>query len=381
MSPSILARAAALCRPLPWILGSTCLLWTACSGSPSASAPSAAPDPVAIHRGDRIEIPQGSPLRTRLVVNAAAHQSLRRSLEAPAEVEADPARMARITSPLPGRVVQIFVRLGDSVQQNQPLLTLDSPELVAAQTDYLRAHSALSQAERTLSRQDDLRKHGIGSARELDQAQTERDLARSEMERAGLRLKLLGIETGALGRPLSVRSPISGRVVDYKVAPGEYRTDLSLPLLTIADLSTVWVTAAVPEKDIRRVQAGEDATASFAAYPELEWHGKVLHVGDLIKPETRTISVRVAFENADRRLRPGMFGTVRFTESAAKELVVPTRAIVLIGDASYVFVEVEPWVFSRRRIKPGAQFEKLTAVAEGLRAGERIVTENAVLLQ
>jgi cobalt-zinc-cadmium efflux system membrane fusion protein len=160
-----------------------------------------------------------------------------------AEVEADPARLARVTAPLPGRIVQLFVRFGDKVQKGQPLFEIDSPDLVAAQTEYLRAKSAQAQAERTLARQQDLRQAGIGAAREVEQAQTDRDLARSELERAALRLRLLGIDVSTaspppgataaasrgegvavLGRPLTVRAPLSGRIVEYRVAPGDYRS-------------------------------------------------------------------------------------------------------------------------------------------------------------
>lgn len=365
-------------RLLAGFCGSLALLTGACQ--PKEAGPPAE-EPITIRRGLQIEIPAGSPLRTRLKLATIERQSVRRSLEAPAEVEADPARLARITPPLPGRVVQLMVHFGETVTAGQPLLALDSPELVAAQTDYLRAKSALAQAERTLARQQDLRKNSIGAAREVEQAQTDRDLAHSELERATLRLKLLGMDPGALGRPLTVRSPIAGRIVEYHVAPGEFRNDLSEALMTIADLSTVWVTANVQEKDLRRVHVGEDASATFAAYPEEHWNGKVLFVGDLIKPETRTLQVRIAFENSDRRLRPGMFGAVRFTESAAPSLVIPTTAIVLLGDASFVFVEVAPWLLERRRITPGAQIARLTEVAEGVRSGERVVVENAVLLQ
>lgn len=388
------ANAGAATQRTAWVtlvLLSTMTSLPACQ-RPQASAPAKssaareesgtdAENAMAIRRGDRIEVPQDSPLRGRLGIAPAAYQSVRRTLEAPAEVEADPARMARITPPLPGRIVELFVRFGERVSAGQPLYALDSPDLVSAQTDYLRARSALAQAERTLLRQQDLRQSGIGAARDVEQAQTDRDIAKSELERATLRLKLLGIDPGSLGRPLTVRSPIAGRIVEYHVAPGEFRNDLSEPLMTIADLSTVWVTANVQEKDIRRVQVGEDADATFAAYPGESLRGKVLFVGDLLKPETRTIQVRVAFANEDRRLRPGMFGSVRFTENAAPELVVPTTAIVLLGDASFVFVEVAPWVFQRRRIIPGMQLEKRTAVVDGLKAGERLVVENAVLLQ
>jgi cobalt-zinc-cadmium efflux system membrane fusion protein len=169
--------------------------------------------------------------------------------------------------------------------------------------------------------------------------------------------------------------------VEYTVAPGEYH-DPSDNLMTIADLSTVWVTANVQEKDIRRVRAGEDATATFAAYPGERWTGSVLFVGDLLDPATRTIRVRIAFANTDRRLRPGMFALVTFTESAAPEIVVPSAGLVLLGDASYAFVEDSPWSFHRQRVTPGAQADSdHTVVTDGLAAGERIVVSNAVLLQ
>jgi cobalt-zinc-cadmium efflux system membrane fusion protein len=131
------------------------------------------------------------------------------------------------------------------------------------------------------------------------------------------------------------------------------------------------------------VRSGEDATATFAAYPGERWTGQVLFVGDLLDPDTRTIQVRVAFANEDRRLRPGMFASVTFTESAAPELVVPSTAIVLLGDANCVFVEDPhaPWTFERRRVTTGAQIGQATALTDGVRSGERVVVENAVLLQ
>ena len=357
-----------------------CVLLSACHHSESAEGTATQPAAM-VRKGERLEIPLGSPLRERLRIQAVAPQSVRRSLEAPAELEADPARLARVTAPLQGRIVQLFVRFGDPVQKGQPLFELDSPDLVSAQTDSLRARSALAQAERTLARQQDLRQAGIGAVREVEQAQTDRDLAKSELERSTLRLRLLGIDPGALGRPLTVRAPVSGRVVEYKVAPGEYKSDLAEPLMTIADLSVVWATASVQEKDIRRVQSGEDAVVTLVAYPGERWTGKVLFVGDLLKPETRTIPVRIALANEARRLRPGMFGSVRFTENAAIELVVPLAAVVLLGDANFVFVEISPWLFERRRVTLGAQVEGLLLISEGLRLGERIVSENAVLLQ
>jgi len=340
------------------------------------------PEPVSIVRqGERLVIPEGSPLRERLTVAPARIEKISTRLVAPATVESDPARTAKITPPLAGRVVNLFVRFGASVSKGDPLLTMDSPDLVAAQTDYLKARSALAQSDRTLGRQRDLQQHGIGAQKELEQAQTDEELAKGELERAQVRLKLLGSDPGQLGKPLIVRSPIDGRVVDSAVAPGEFHNDQNAVLMTIADLTTVWVTASVQEKDIRRVKTGDDAKAAFAAYPGEIFPGHVLFVGDLLDPDTRTIKVRIAFSNQDGRLKPGMFATATFTASAQPEVVVDTEALVLIGDKTYVFVEVAPWTLVRRPVETGQTEGKVAVVTRGLEAGQRIVMKNAVLLQ
>ena len=332
-------------------------------------------------QGDKLFIPEASPLRQRLNVTPVKEQNIQRHLTAPAVVEADPSKLAKITPPVPGKVVKLSVRFGDTVQPNQPLLTLDSPDLVAAQSDYMRGRSALGQAERTLARQQDLAAHGIGARREVEQAQTDREVAKSELDRSLLRLKLLKSDPGQVGEPLTVRSPIAGRVIDLAVTPGEFKNDPNAVLMIVADLSTVWVTANVQEKDIRRVHKNDEATSVFAAYPGQKLAGKVLFVGDLLDPETHAVKVRVAFPNSEGDLKPGMFATVTFASSAAPEVVVPSTALVLIGDKSYVFVENTPWSFERRAIETAEQQGDLTVIKAGLTSGARIVTKDAVLLQ
>lgn len=351
----------------------------ACSPARPVVDPSA-PEPY-IRQGERLIVGPNSALRSRLQVLPVDAEPIRRTLDTTAEVTVDPAAMTRIAPPMPGRIVRLYVRFGDTVRAGQPLFTLDAPDLVAAQADYLRARSTLAQSLRTLSRQQDLQQHGVGAQREVEVAQTDHDLAQSELSRSSQRLRSLGMGPGGVGGPLTVRSPIVGRIVEMHGAPGEFRNDLTEPVMTVADLSTVWVTARVQERDIGRVSVDEEASIAFNAFPGEPVTGRVMHVGDLLDPATRTISVRIALNNASGRYRPGMFATVTLTERAEPELVVPTTAMVLMGDASYVFVEKNPWEFERRRVQPGAQLEGRTVVATGLRGGERIVVENAVLLQ
>ncbi len=359
-----------------------CLGLLACALAACNQSKGQAPEPPAVdHEGEKLIVPAGSPVRDRLKIAPARLEKISTRLVTPASVESDPARTAKITPPLPGRVVKLFVRFGASVKKGDPLLTIDSPDLVAAQTDYLKAKSALALAERTLGRQRDLQQHGIGAQKELEQAQTDEEVAKGELGRAEVRLKLLGSDPGQLGQPLIVRSPIDGRVVDSAVAPGEFHNDQNAVLMTVADLTTIWVAASVQEKDIRRVRTGDAANAVFAAYPGETFPGHVLFVGDLLDPDTRTIKVRISFDNHEARLKPGMFATVTFTASAQPEVVVDTESLVLIGDKTYVFVETAPWTFERRAIQTGQTDGKIAVVTKGLEAGTPIVMQNAVLLQ
>ncbi len=365
-------------KEIAWIAAGAIAL-TACGERPNAEK--AAPPPPTVQQlpaGDFV--PEGSPLRQRLAVQAVNDEALRSELEAPAAVEAEPTRMAKIAPPLAGRVVKLFVNFGDAVKQGQRLFTLDSPDLVSAQSDYLKAKSAVAQADRNLARQKDLRDHGIGAERDLEQAQTDRDTVTSELERTQGRLQLLRVGPGGVGGPLTVVSPIAGRVIDLSTAPGQYQNDPAAILMIVADLSVVWLTANVQEKDIRRVHVGDEADAAFEAYPDEKFTGKVLFVGDLLDPDTRTIKVRVSFENPDFRLKPGMFATVKFQGETAQKLLVPAAAVVLGGEKSRVYVEVAPWTFQRRDVEVGEQIGQRLVIKKGLESGTRIVTSNAVLL-
>ena len=181
---SSLAAAARALAVLSWLaagawLGAGCERVTSTTSAGGAAATLGATstppssDPTLLRRdGERVFVPEASPVRSRLLVAPVESKSIQTRLVVPASVESDPARTAKITPPLAGRVVKLFVRFGDTVRKDQPLLAMDAPDLVSAQTDYLRAKSAEAQSQRTLARQKDLQQHGIGAQKELDQADT-----------------------------------------------------------------------------------------------------------------------------------------------------------------------------------------------------------------
>ncbi|MGO9766711.1 MAG: efflux RND transporter periplasmic adaptor subunit [Myxococcaceae bacterium] len=364
-------------RHRPWRLGALLLGVTACwGGKPAAPAPD-----LYERQGTKVLVPESSPLRSRIQVAPATEQDIQSQLLATASVESDPARLARISPPLAGHVEKLLVHLGDRVEKGQPLFLLSSPDLAQAQADYVRAKSGLSQAQKTYARQKDLTEHGIGAQRELEQAEADRTVAQSELERARKRLEQLGVSVDAPPGPLVVRSPIAGRVVDLAVTGGEFKNDPNAVLMTVADLSTVWLTASVQEKDVRKVKVGDEAAAVFSAYPDERFVGKVFSVADLLDLDTRTVKVRVSVDNPEGRFKPGMFATVRFSGTSIPRVVVPSTALVLRGDESFAYVEVAPWVFEPRRVVTGQQQGDVTVITEGLDAGTRVVTTSAVVLQ
>ena len=354
------------------------LLAAACTDA-QARAP-LEPAPALELPGGGLRVPENSPLRGRLTIATASTRTVRHELDVPAAAEADPAALARISPPLPGRVVKLFVRLGAAVRAGDPLFLLDSAELVSAQSDYLKTRSARTQAERNLARQKDLGEHGVGAQKELEQAQTDAELAKSELSRAVTRLRLLGIGPGEVGRPLTVRAPLSGRVIDLATAPGQYQNDPAAVLMTIADLSSLWVTAGVPEKDLQRVFVGQQARIEFSAYPGHRFEGQVQLVGDVLVPETRTVKVRIRLANPEGRLKPGMFARVTLSGPESAELLVPAAALQLRGEHSFLFVEKSPWTFERRAVEVGESLPQGVCIAHGLAPGDRIVTSNTILL-
>jgi membrane fusion protein, heavy metal efflux system len=273
----------------------------------------AAPD-LMVRQGDKITVPEGSALRNRLSVMPAGLQSIGAKLVLPGVVESDPARTASILTPLSGRVIALKVGLGDRVAQGQVLAIVDSADLGQAYDDDDKAADSARLTQKNLERQEAQNKIGVASDRDLDQARSDHAQAAAEYTRTQARLKTLGIALGdRSSRLLSVTAPVAGSVTTLSVAAGSMINDPTQPIMSVADLSTVWVTALVPEKNVAEVSKNQDADITLIAYPDRTLHGKVLFVSAVIEPDSRRNKIRIAFANADYALKPNMFATVTLT--------------------------------------------------------------------
>ncbi len=222
-------------------------------------------------------------------MQTVAVQPVSPQLLTPGVVESDPAVTAAVLAPLAGRVVELPVELGQRVTRGQVVAVLDSPDLGQAYDDNAKAADALALATRNLERQEQQSKIGVISDRDLDQARSDHAQAQAEATRTQARLVAIGAGAGDGNPPgrLLVRAPVTGSVTSLNVARGNMLNDSTQPLMTIADLSMVWVTALVAEKDLAAVKVGQDAQVTLSAYPDQVLHGRVSSVSDVIEPDSR----------------------------------------------------------------------------------------------
>src|SRR5581483_2587138 len=286
-------------------------------------------------------------------------------------------------------------KTGDAVTKDQPLLALESPDADTAMSADLSAQAAVTQAQAALvkaqadyDRASDLFAHDAIAKKEvltaesaLAQARAAVDQAQAAREQAQRKLTVLGLRPRDFDQHVTVRSPLSGKVLELSIVAGEYRNDTAAPVMTIADLSTVWISSQVPESYIRFVQVGEQVEISLVAYPGETFHGRVSRIADTVDPQTRTVKVQAELDNRDGRLRPEMFGSIHHIESVARTTVVPAAA-VMQGDAhASVFVETTPGRFEQRDVTLGARAGDVVRVVSGVKPGERIVTDGVMLLK
>jgi len=388
-------------RALPALALGVCLLAAACGRT---DAPATTPAPAAASDGAAsvVRIPPDSPQMRQIVVAPVEQVAMPTDeLVAPARVAINPNRISRVLPPVGGRVLKVLVKFGDRVEQGQTLVTMDSPDADAAVSTYLQAVSterqtkaALQKADGDLRRALDLYEHRAVAEKDLLQAQNDQATARSAYEiaqavreQAARKLQVLELKPDEFHQAATVRAPISGQVLEVNVAPGEYRaaisfhTDTTAPLMTVADLSTVWLAADVPEPFIRFVHVGDTVAISLVAFPDEVLSGRVARIGDVLDAQTRSLKVSVELANPQGRFRPDMYGTIRHSGPLRPSPVVPSAAVIQEYGRSVVFLERAPGQFERRTVTTGVRAGDRVAVRTGLEPGDRVVVDGALLLK
>ncbi len=379
----------------PAALAAVLCLLSGC-GRVTESEPPAGVEAKQAPASNRITLPAASPklsgIRTAPVQTGDIPCD---EISAPGKVEVNPNRIARVLMPTAGRVRQVLVRLGDTVAEGQALVMIDSPESGEAVTAYRQAMSqirqgraALEKAKADLARLQDLYEHFAAALKDVQNARNEQAQAEAALEQAQAardaathRLEILGLNPEKGAQPLTVRSPISGKVLEIAVTAGEFRSDTAASLMTIADLSSVWVAADIPESSIRLIDVGESVEVELAAYPGEVLRGRVMRIADTVDPATRCVKVQTQLDNRAGRLRPEMFGRLRHTHGTCRMPVAPAGAVVHVEAGPVVFVERGAGDFEAVPVRTGEVRGRLVPLLSGVSEKDRIVVEGAVLLK
>jgi cobalt-zinc-cadmium efflux system membrane fusion protein len=286
------------------------------------------------------------------------------------------SRTVPVVSMAAGRVVEIKARLGDQVKKGQPLLTLNSPDLAAAFSDFHKFSADEALAKRQLERSQFLYSHGAIAQKDVDVAESADKKARVDTATAAERIRLLGGDAGHPTSLIELTAPVSGVIVEQNVAGtgGVKSLDNSPNLFTIADLSMVWVLGDVYENDLTKVRLGQAAEVRFNAFPDRVFKGRVSNIGQILDANTRAAKVRLEIANASGLLRPNMFGTVTFFAPGRPMPAVPVAAVLRLHDKSWVFVPAGEKRFKRQEVQLGAVLPgAMQEILGGVKRGDQIV--------
>lgn len=352
-------------------------LLTACNEPPkvASSAPTV--------EGERVSFPADSPQRKALVSTAAdiATEDL---LRLSGRLSWDETRTVRVFAPLGGRIVKLLAEPGQKVKAGDGLATLTSPDFGEAQAEAAKAGADFSVAEKSIGRARQLHEAGVIADKDLQQAEADFARAAAERNRTAARTRAYGGSGGSVDQQFTLRTPLEGIVVERNANPGqEVRADAgdTPALFVVSDPSRLWINLDVPEAAIASLKAGMSLNLRVASLGDETLEAKIVHVADFIDPVTRTTRARAVVENKDRRLKAEMFVNADISVPRGEFVRVPAHAVILLGKAQYVFIDEGDNRFRRQAVKAEEAGFDLVRIREGVKAGDKIVTDGALLLQ
>ena len=296
-------------------------------------------------------------------------------------VAADVSRTYPVSALSSGRVVDMRARLGDDVQKGQLLLTMTSPDMSQAISDYQKFRAGETLAKTQLDRAQLLYSHGANAQKDLEVAEDTYNKAKIDTHTAEERIRILGGDLQHLSPVIEIHAPVAGTIIEQNVtsAAGVKSLDNSPSLFTIADLSNVWILCDVFENDLARVRVGDRAEIELNAYPNRRLAGRVANISKLLDPNTRAAKVRIELANEAGILRPNMFASVHFVSQGSEtRTVIPASAVLRLQDRDWVFVKLNDKQFRRTEVQAGpVNADKTQRVLSGLRPGEPVVSDAA----
>ncbi|HLQ37032.1 MAG TPA: efflux RND transporter periplasmic adaptor subunit [Planctomycetota bacterium] len=339
--------------------------------------------------GEDVVLPPSSPQLGSLAVEAA-EECDNPPLHLNGRLVWDDGVTVRVFTPFAGRVAKIAADLGETVYCGQSLATITSPDFGQAQANARKATTDLQQAERTVARMRELSAHGAVPQKDLQAAEADLLRAQSERQRTAMQLANYGGSSDMIDQAFLLRAPIGGVLVEKNINPGqEVRADqmlanvpqLAAPLFLISDPQRLWVQIDASETDLPQLAPGQTLQVHTRAYPGESFAGELEVIADCVDPVTHMVRVRGRVDNQSRLLKAEMFVLVDLANHGARSIHVASRAVFLKGERHYLFVEQLPGRFRRQEVRVGREQQGKVVVVDGLRPGDRVVTNGCLLLE
>jgi cobalt-zinc-cadmium efflux system membrane fusion protein len=327
----------------------------------------------------------GPELQKKVQLMQVGDAEIRELLRIPGSIQVDEQRMAKIGAPVTGRITEISAVLGQLVKQGQVLATVNSTELAQNQLAYIKALQQINLQSKAVDRAKVLLEADVISAAELQRRDAELSGAKADLIAARNQLLVLGMSNANISKLShsvqmdtfsNVTARLAGTVISRKINVGQVVQPAD-ELFVVADLSRVMAVAEVPERQIDLIELGQEVDIEVPALNEKPIKGKLIYVGDVVNPQTRTVTVRSEIKNFNHEIKPEMLVSMLVQSKPVSHLSVPVQAIVRENDKNYVFVKIAANKYRLREVAIGDDYQGMVAVENGLDSGETIVTEGA----
>jgi len=323
-----------------------------------------------------------------LQIAPAARGNLPRVLRFTGSVAYNALATTPVFSAAGGPVREILVMPGDMVRAGQPLLNINSPDYSQARSAYLKAKDAFLLADKNYNRAQDLFAHKAIAERDVQQAESDRSQAQSDVDSSTDVLRALGVADpeatvkSAATLLVPLLAPVKGEIVERLVGPGQLLQAGATQCFTISDTGTVWVLVNVYQSDLGSVHVGDAADITTDAYPDV-FRGRISYVAPALDPTTRTLQERIVTENPAHKLKKDMYVTATVRAGAiGNALLVPDAAVLRdTENQPFLYLQTGATQFARRLVTLGESSNGRTQITSGLKEGERVVGDGSLFLQ
>jgi membrane fusion protein, heavy metal efflux system len=367
------------------------VLFFAAASSQSAASAAEAAVPLAPGPGEAAVALSESQLKA-IKTGLPAMHPFPRETRAAGTIDFNQELLTQVFTPYQGRILKAFASVGERVKKDQVLFTIDSPDLVQAESTLIATAGVVELTSKILERQKSLYKQNAAAQKDYEQAVSDQQAAEGAYHAARAAVKVFGkseaeIDKIVAGRridpALVVPSPIAGLITARNASPGLLvQPGNPPPVYVVADTAAMWMLAQVPERDAPAVMPGQEVHATVAALPGRVFPGKIVTVGASVDPNTRRVLVRSEIGDPNSELRAGMFAAFTIVLAPPKTaLAVPQEAVVREGDGSMtVWVAAGGGKFLKRIVKTGLSHEGFVEIEDGLKADELVATDGSLFI-